>query len=85
MVRDDGCADPGYSCALYARASDGECGGEVVEGRLECRFCMADGEGDERYYPPMFLEFRDEGDLLVGLGFAFFSHPSKARDRFFFA
>jgi hypothetical protein len=30
VVRDGGCADPGYSCALFAGASGGECGGEVV-------------------------------------------------------
>ncbi len=33
---------------------------------------MSYGEGDKHYCPPVFLEFRDEGDVLVGLGFAFF-------------
>jgi hypothetical protein len=33
---------------------------------------MADGEGDKHYCPPMLPEFRDEGDVLVGLGFTFF-------------
>ena len=33
---------------------------------------MADGEGDKHYCPPMFPELRDEGDVLVGLGLAFF-------------
>jgi hypothetical protein len=33
---------------------------------------VSDGEGDKRDGPPVFLELRDEGDVLVGLGFAFF-------------
>ncbi len=33
---------------------------------------MSDGEGDKYYCPPMFPELRDEGDVLVGLGLAFF-------------
>ena len=32
---------------------------------------MADGEGDKFYCPPMLPEFRDEVDVLVGLGFEF--------------
>jgi hypothetical protein len=33
---------------------------------------VSDGEGDKLDGPPVFLELRDEGDVLVGLGFAFF-------------
>jgi hypothetical protein len=33
---------------------------------------MTDGEGDKQNCPPMLLEFRGEGDVFVGLGFAFF-------------
>ena len=47
VVRDGVCVDPGGSCALHARASGGEYSGEVVEGRLECRAYMSNGEGDE--------------------------------------
>ncbi len=61
----------GGSCVLFARASGGECGGEVGEGRLECRACMSDGEGDEIHCSPMFLEGRDEGNVLNDLGFEF--------------
>ncbi len=32
---------------------------------------MSNGEGDELYCSPVFLESRDEGDVLVGLGFEF--------------
>jgi hypothetical protein len=62
---------PGGSYAFHARASGGECGGEVVEGRRESHACKSDGEGDKLYYSPVFLEGRDEGDVLVGLGFEF--------------
>ena len=75
MVRDGVDVAPGGSCALHARASGGECGGEVVEGRRECRACMSNGEGDELYCSPVFLEGRDEGDVLVGLGFEFVFTP----------
>jgi hypothetical protein len=71
MVRDGECVAPGGSCALHARASGGECGGEVVMGRLECRACVSNGEDDELYCSPMFLESRYEGDVLVDLGFEF--------------
>ena len=72
MVRDSGSAGSGNSGALYARASSGERGGKVVQGRRECRSCVADGEGDNLYRPPMLPEFRDEGDVLFGLGVTFF-------------
>ncbi len=32
---------------------------------------MSDGEGYEFHCSPVFLEGRDEGDVLVGLGFEF--------------
>jgi hypothetical protein len=71
MVLDGVDVAPGGSCALHARASGGECGGEVAEGRRECRACMSNGEGDELYCFLVFLEGRDEGGILVGLGFEF--------------
>ncbi len=71
MVRDGVDVALGGSYALHARASGGECGGEVADGRRECRACMSDGEGDELCCSPVFLEGRDEGDVLVGLGFEF--------------
>ena len=71
MVRDGVDVAPGGSCALFARAGGGECGGEVVEGRRECRAFMSDGEGDELYCSLLFLEGRGEGGVLVGLGFEF--------------
>ncbi len=36
---------------------------------------MSDGEGDALYCSPVFLEGRDEGDVLVGLGFEFVFTP----------
>ncbi len=71
MVHDGFDVAPGDSCALHARASDGECGSEVVEGRRECSACMSDGEGDDLHCSLVFLEGRDEGGVLVGLGFEF--------------
>ena len=44
----------------------------MVQGRLERRSCVSDGESDKLYSPPMFLELPDEVDVLVGLGLAFF-------------
>ncbi len=32
---------------------------------------MADGEGDELYSSPVFSEGREEGSVLLGLGFEF--------------
>jgi hypothetical protein len=75
MVRDGVDVAPYGSCALHARASGGKSGGEVAEGRRECRAYMSDGEGDELYCSPVFLEGRDEGDVLVGLGFEFVFTP----------
>ncbi len=71
MVRDGVDYAPGGFCAFHTRASGGKSGGEVVEGRRECRACMSDGEDDELYCSPVFLERRDEGDVLVSLGFEF--------------
>jgi hypothetical protein len=71
MVLDGVGVAPGGSCALLARAGGGECGGEGVEGRRECRAYMSNGEGSKLHRSPVFLEGRDERDVLVGLGFEF--------------
>ena len=72
MVRDGVGVAPGGSCALRTRVRGGECGGEVVESRLERRACMSNREGDELHCSPMFLEGRYvKGDVLDDLGFEF--------------
>ena len=43
----------------------------MSERSRECHSCVADGEGDELHASPVFLECREEGSALRGLGLEF--------------
>ena len=48
-------------------ADRGEGGDELVEGLCESHARAADGDGDKFYPPPIILEGRDEGGVLLDL------------------
>ena len=55
------------SSLVNDRVDRGEGGGEVDEGPRKRRTRVSDGNGDKFHSPPMFLEGRDEGEVLLGL------------------
>ena len=72
MAPDVGVRD-GLRCApvgdgvVHSWANRGEGGGEVVEGPCERCTRVSDGDGDEFHTPPVLLESRDKGGVLLGL------------------
>ena len=63
----------GLRCALasagmvHSWAIRGECGGDVVKGLCEHCTRVSDGDCDESHPPPILLESRDEGGVLLVL------------------